>query len=158
GQLGVIEPEIAIHRLDLVEPLVDEPLLRMEAVRVALPGVRDDRGEPRPASLVRRPDRATPAAQVEAAVGRPDAEDRVVRARRGEPLDRTPEVPRPDPESTGADFGEGADRRLDDLDVERAELRVALAPGRDGIRDAPEDVLRRGHFVGAHPASGPAEP
>src|SRR4051794_2621841 len=60
----------AEHALDLVQPLVHEPFLRVESVRVAGPAVAHDRREPRTARRSPGTDAAAPAAQRSDAVTR----------------------------------------------------------------------------------------
>src|SRR5437660_136184 len=74
------EAQIAIRRLHLVKPFVDEALFRMRRGQVRAPVVRDDGTEARSAGLVAGPDRAAPAAQLQGSIGRPDGQDGIDRS------------------------------------------------------------------------------
>ncbi len=99
--------------LDLVEPLVDEALLRMEPTRIACPAVADDRREARTARARSGTDGAAPATQGHRPVARPDQVDRVDGGRSDPGPERAWEILGPHPPAAVADRGEPADRLVD---------------------------------------------
>ncbi len=161
--LGVVESRKSVgadaprleRPLDLVEPLVDEPFLREGPRRVIAPLVRDDRAESGAEHLRGGSDRAAPAAQRHAAVGRPHDEDGVDRT---DPraTEHGPEVscdvPRARPQGVRARRREGTDEPVHLDDVDEVERRGAVTPEVDGGRHPSQLVADRRDLVGARRA------
>ncbi|TME80136.1 MAG: hypothetical protein E6I45_11600 [Chloroflexi bacterium] len=151
------EAEIPVRRLDLVEPLVHEAFLGVDGGRVRPPGVGHDRAEAGPVRLRSRADGAAPAAELEAAVGRPHGKDRVVPTDRGEAFDLWPAIARTDPYPP-ASLGQRADRTVDHHDLEGLEVGRSLAPGLDRRRNPVKHVERRLQLVGSDDPPDPLGP
>ena len=96
------DPQAAVDRLDLVEPLVDVALLRIGVGGERPPVIGRDRAEPGPEGRVRRPERAAPAALGHLRDRRPQHVDRVVAVRRGVLLERGADLARSDPPAAAA--------------------------------------------------------
>jgi hypothetical protein len=135
------EAEVPIRRLDLVQPLVHEALLGVDGRRVAPPRVGHDRAEAGTVGLRAGSDRATPAAQLEAAVRWPHADDRVPSSGPGKAVELRPAVARTQP-CPPAGLGQRTDGAIDHDDLEGVDARGSLAPGLDCSRYAVENVER----------------